>query len=107
MQIGTAPASFKDILSKKEAVEAKLDELDQHYVKQKSKTKTHLRNSSALSAADISVTLPFGICKKTNACETQQGDNKEDVKAHDKMSCDHSIPTLTVKKNETCVSWSK
>lgn len=39
MQIGTAPASFKDILSKKEAVEAKLDELDQRYVKQKSKTK--------------------------------------------------------------------
>lgn len=39
MQIGTAPASFKDILSEKEAVEAKLDELDQRYVKQKSKTK--------------------------------------------------------------------
>jgi len=28
--------------------------------------KTHLRNSSALSAADISVTVPFGIYSNDN-----------------------------------------
>lgn len=64
MQIGTGPASLKDILSEKEDVEAKLDELDQRNLNKK-QNKTHLRNSSALSAADISVTLPFGICKIT------------------------------------------
>lgn len=107
MQIGTAPASFKDILSKKEAVEAKLDELDQRYVKQKSKTK-HTYVILLPYQQQISQSrCRLESVKKTNACETQQGDNKEDVKAHDKMSCDHSIPTLTVKKNEACVSWSK